>query len=129
MADGAFVFTKLIVGDLEKSAAFYKAVAGLTEVQRIDAVIGGRSITEIILAGNPPGPATLILFAYHDTPNPPAGDSILGFETRDIAAFVARVVAAGGSIVQDVVSLPEMALKYAFVKDNEGHLIEPLERG
>ena len=43
MVDGAFTFTKLIVGDLERSAAFYRDVCGLIEVNRISAnPTGGR---------------------------------------------------------------------------------------
>ena len=128
MSQGAFIFTKLIVGDLERSVAFYRDLVGLTEQQRIEANIDGRAITEIILGAEGAGPATLILFMYHDTPKPPAGESILGFDTKDIAAFVARAVAAGGSLMQGVTDLPDARLKFAFVRDNEGHMIEAIER-
>ena len=92
MSKGAFAFTNLIVGDLQRSAKFYAEVCGLTEQRRIGAVVGGRTITEVILGGDPPGPASLILFSYHDTNRPPEGDSILGFETADLEAFVARTL-------------------------------------
>jgi catechol 2,3-dioxygenase-like lactoylglutathione lyase family enzyme len=128
MSSDTFTFTKLIVGDLERSAAFYKSVCGLTEQTRIDATVDGRAITEIILAGAPSSPATLILFAFHDTPNPAVGDSILGFDTPDLAAFIGRAREAGGSLMQDIQALPEHGLKFAFVRDNEGHLIEALQR-
>jgi lactoylglutathione lyase len=128
MAAGAFTFTKLIVGDLDRSAAFYAAVCGLTEQQRIDAVVDGRAITEIILGGEGAGPAGLILFRFHDSAAPAPGDSILGFDTDDIDAFVERAIKAGGSLMQAVQSLPEFGLKFAFVRDNEGHLVEVLER-
>jgi lactoylglutathione lyase len=128
MADGAFAFTKLIVGDLERSAAFYRDVCGLAEVNRIDAESDGRALTEIILAGDPPAPATLILISYHGEPVAPRGDSVLGFYTADIDAFLERLVAAGGSVTSPVKALPEAGLKYAMATDNEGHIIEPLQR-
>jgi catechol 2,3-dioxygenase-like lactoylglutathione lyase family enzyme len=95
MPDGAFTFTKLIVGDVERSAAFYRDVCGLTEANRMSGEFDGRSLTEIILTADPPGPANLILIAYHGEP-PAAGDSILGFYTADIDAFLVRLEKAGG---------------------------------
>jgi predicted enzyme related to lactoylglutathione lyase len=127
MSNGDFAFTKLIVGDLDRSAAFYRDVFGLTEDRRIDATVTGRAICEIILTSPKPAPATLVLFAFLDQPKPAAGDSILGFYTSDIAALVERAVRAGGSIAQPIESMPEHGLKVAFVKDNEGHLIEVVE--
>ena len=43
-----FMFTKLLVNDLEKSAAFYSTVIGLIEMNRMEAEITGRKITEIV---------------------------------------------------------------------------------
>ncbi len=129
MADGAFAFTKLIVGDLERSAAFYRDVCGLTEANRISAESDdGRSLTEIILTATPAAAATLILITYHGEPAPAAGDSVLGFYTADIDAFLERLVKAGGKVTSPVKSLPEAGLKYAMATDNEGHIIEPLQR-
>ena len=121
----AFTFTKLIVGDVERAAAFYRDVCGLTEVNRISAESDGRSLTEIILNG---GPATLILICYHGEPTVPQGDSILGFFTADIDAFLDRLVKAGGKVTTPVQSLPEAGLKYAMTTDHEGHIIEALQR-
>jgi lactoylglutathione lyase len=128
MADGVFTFTKLIVGDLERSAAFYRDVCGLVEVNRISAESDGRPLTEIILAGQPPAPATLILISYIGQPVAPSGETVLGFYTADIDAFLERLVAAGGSVTSPVKALPEAGLKYAMATDNEGHIIEPLQR-
>ena len=129
MADGAFTFTKLIVGDLERSAAFYRDVCGLTEVNRISATgDDGRALTEIILGSKPSGPATLVLITYHGEPVSPRGDSVLGFYTSDIDAFLERVVAAGGRVTGAVKSLPDAGIKYAMTVDNEGHIVEALQR-
>lgn len=92
MVDGAFTFTKLIVGDLERSAAFYRDVCGMIEVDRISGESDGRTLTEIILASDPPAPATLVLINYHGEPVAPRRDSVLGFYTADIDAFLERLV-------------------------------------
>jgi catechol 2,3-dioxygenase-like lactoylglutathione lyase family enzyme len=127
MAADHFGFTKLIVGDLEKSAEFYKSVCELTEQARVDAAIEGRRISEIMFNPTGQGAATFVLLAYPDEPRPKGGEAILGFITEDVHAFVARAKAAGGTIAQDVASQPEHGVKVGFVRDIEGHLIEVVE--
>jgi predicted enzyme related to lactoylglutathione lyase len=119
-----FGFTKLQVADLEKSAAFYTRVAGLTQQTRVDTDSGGRKLSEIIFNPTRPGSATLVLIHYYDSPKPVVGELILGFETGDIDGFVARAVEAGGSIVREAWEMPEMKIRVAFVADPEGHVIE-----
>jgi catechol 2,3-dioxygenase-like lactoylglutathione lyase family enzyme len=119
-----FGFSKLVVGDLEKCAAFYKSVCGLTEQARVDAEIEGRAISEIMFNPTEENAATFVLLTYHDAPRPAVGELIVGFITKDIAAFVERARAAGGTIVQEVAPRPEHGVDVAFVRDPEGHLIE-----
>jgi catechol 2,3-dioxygenase-like lactoylglutathione lyase family enzyme len=127
MTGGNFGFTKLVVGDLEKSAAFYKSVCGYTEQARVNDVLAGRAISEILFEPAAPGGHTFVLLAFHDTTEPAAGEAILGFAVTDIVGFVARVRAAGGVVVDDVKAMPAHGVKVAIVKDIEGHLIEVVE--
>lgn len=127
MAADHFGFTKLVVGNLERSASFYKSVCELTEQGRVDATIDGRAISEIMFHATAPGAASFVLLSFFDTPEPGGGEVILGFVTPDVHAFVARARAAGGTVVEDVKSMPEHGVKVAFVKDIEGHLIEVVE--
>jgi len=127
MTKGVFSFTKLVVGDLDKSMAYYRDVCELAEDRRISEVIGGREMCEIIMTSPAPDAAALVLLSFLDSPKPAEGDSILGFRTTDIAAFVERAVKAGGSVMQPVVDMPQHGVKVAFVRDNEGHLIEVVE--
>ena len=122
-----FGFTKLVVGDLDKSAAFYEAVCGLTQQARIDAEIGGRKISEIIYDATGKGGGNFVLLAYHDTPSPAAGETITGFMADDVHAFVARAVAAGGKVYQEARDAAEHGLTVGFVTDPEGHLIEVIK--
>jgi len=122
-----FGFTKLQVGDLEKCAAFYKDVCGLVEATRVNTESAGRKLSEILFAPTAPGGATFVLIHYYDAPAPVSGELILGFTTRDIDAFVARVSAAGGAIERAPYAIPEMKLRVAFVRDVEGHLIEVVQ--
>lgn len=121
--------TKLVVADLERAKGFYEAVCGVREVRRIKGAVGSQPITELIMASDAPGGATLVLFHEHDKPAPPPGACVLVFETDDVDAFVARAEKAGGSVMQPTQRLPELDLSFAFVRDPEGHVLEPLRRG
>jgi predicted enzyme related to lactoylglutathione lyase len=122
-----FVFTKLVVGDLDKCATFYEAVCGLSQQARIDAVVDGRDITEIVYAPTNKGGANFVLFAYHDSPKPKRDETIIGFSTDDIEGFAARIRAHGGEVYQGPDDRPEHGLKVAFARDIEGHVIELIQ--
>ena len=125
----AFTMTKLVVSDLEAAITFYGAVSGLAPAQRIEGAVDGRPITEVIMGSAAPAAATLVLFSYHGVPAPPPGECMLVFDTDDLEGFVARAVAAGGSIMQPPQVLPQFGLSFAFVRDPEGHIVEALQRG
>lgn len=122
-----FGFTKLLVDDIERAADFYKEVCGLSETARVDAIINGRPISEILFAPTGQGAATFVLLKFLDAPKPTNDEVILGFITDDIEAFCARADAAGGRITQPIADNPEHGVKVAFVTDVEGHLIEVVE--
>ncbi len=123
-----FAMTKLVVGDLERAKAFYGPVCGLTEGRRIDGAVDGRPITELIMEAAQPGGATLVLFRFHDTPAPAAGECMLVFESDDAEAFARRAVEAGGTVMQAVQALPQFGLSFGFVRDPEGHIVEVIQR-
>jgi lactoylglutathione lyase len=126
MPDTHFGFTKLLVNDLALCAAFYTAVCGLTELARVDSEIEGRPIREIMYHPTEDGGATFVLLQFMDRPGA-GGDVILGFQTEDVASFVERALAAGGTLADPIKSLPEHGVKVAFVRDVEGHLLEVVE--
>lgn len=123
-ADAHFSFSKLLVEDLEKTAAFYQAVCGLVEQQRVDASINGRPIREITFLPTYPGGGSLTLLQFLDATKPQREELILGFTTSDIEAFIDRVRCAGGRVTDPIREMPEHHLRVAFVEDVEGHLIE-----
>jgi lactoylglutathione lyase len=126
---GHFGFTKLIVGDLDKSAKFYEAVIGLKPQARIEAEVDGRKITEIVYESTANGGANFVLIAYHDTPKTPAGELILGFLARDINEFMAKVKDAGGKVTTEPYeSANAGAMKVGFATDPDGHIIEVIQR-
>jgi lactoylglutathione lyase len=122
-----FSFTKLLVDDLEKTASFYKSVCGLVETGRVDAVIGGRKISEILFAAAYQGAPTFVLLKFLDAPKPTNDEVILGFITDDVVAFIERAVAAGGTVVDQPWDNVEHGVKVGFVTDVEGHLIEVVQ--
>ena len=122
-----FGFTKLLVVDLDRSAAFYREVFGLKETARIQSDIGGRALDEIILSPTGVGAATLVLLKFHDATAPSANEVILGFITADVDALTERAIVAGGSLVSEALEHPDIRVKVAFVADIEGHLIEVVQ--
>ena len=95
-----FGFARLVVRNLQREAAFYRAVMGYGEGQTIRASINGRPLEEIIFIND--GKAELILLAYDDGPAPSPTGVMLGFITQDLEAFEKRVVAAGGAVFQPI---------------------------
>ena len=120
----ALIMTKLVVADLEAASAFYGAVCGVVSVQRIE----DDSFAEIIMKAEP-GAGALVLITYKNQPAPVAGECVLVFETGDVAQFVERAVAAGGSVTQPATRIAALNLTYALVKDPEGHIVEAINRG
>jgi predicted enzyme related to lactoylglutathione lyase len=115
--------TKIIVADLDRSEAFYRAVCGFDEVERI----AGPGFVEAIMrpSGNPAG-AALVLLA--DGTTPPPGEAVLVFETDDVAAFAARIVAAGGEVTMPPQLYAEAGITFALFRDPEGHTLEAISR-
>jgi lactoylglutathione lyase len=119
-------FTKLIVHDLEKMAAFYHEAYGLHAVQRVRGErIGREEIDEIMLSADPNAAyGSLVLLRYLGRGPSPNGEVILGFTTDDLPALLERVRAAGGAITVPLRQMPERKLRVAFATDPEGHLAE-----
>jgi lactoylglutathione lyase len=119
-------FTKVIVHDLEKMAAFYRDVYGLHAVERVrGASIGDEQIDEIMLSRDPTARfGSLVLLKYLGRGSSPNGELILGFVTDDLPALLDRVRAAGGAVTAPIKEMPELHLRVAFAADPEGHLAE-----
>lgn len=121
----ALTMTKIVVADVDAAAAFYMAVCGFTIAQRIE----DDRFCEIILQSAEAASAALIVINYKGAPPATPGECILVFETSDIGAFVARVVAAGGSVTTPTQTIAALDLAYAMLCDPEGHIVEALQRG
>ena len=120
-------FTKLIVQDLDKVAAFYGAVCGLVEEAQADAEIAGRPIRELYFKSNPPGTGNFTLTKFLDVEKSTTESVILGFIADDIHRFVESAAAAGGVVVVAAYPQPEHGVHVAFVKDVEGNLIDVVQ--
>jgi len=125
----AFSFTKLVVHDVEKLAAFYRDVYGLHAVNRVRSEsIGGEEIDEIMLSPDPQAPfGSFVVLKYLGRAPSPTGEVILGFTTDDLPALLDRVCAAGGSVTAPPKDLPHLGVRVAFATDPEGHLAELVE--
>lgn len=124
-----FAFTKLVVKDLQAMATFYRSVCGYGEGQFLEAEIAGQPVAEIIFS-KPEGGAEVVLLTYLGGPLPSPSGVITAFNTPDLDAFEARVLAAGGTVVEPIKALEFGAtrMRIAFYADIEGFLLEVLER-
>lgn len=122
-------FTKIVVGDLERTAAFYKAVFDYRELQRVQSDVAGEPMDEIIMVRGEDmgGEVTLIVWKWPNRPAPKESDVILGFITSDVDTVVARAQAAGGKVVQMPRNQPEHGVRVAFIADVDGRLIEVVQ--
>lgn len=124
-----FAFTKLVVRDLERSAAFYRAVCGYGEGHLVRSTIAGRRMRELIFR-NAAGATEMMLLAYDDGPAPSGEGVITGFNTPDLDAFEARLLAAGGTVLDPIatIEIGDVKIRLAFYFDCEGYGVEAIER-
>jgi predicted enzyme related to lactoylglutathione lyase len=117
-------FTKLVVDDLERMAKFYIDVFGFTQLERIQSAIGNDPIEEILLGIDGGYEGGLVLLKFTGNAPPAAGESILGFQTDDMAGLVDRICAAGGAVHAPARHDAGSPYHVGFVTDPEGHLLE-----
>lgn len=124
-----FAFTKIVVNDLAKSAAFYRSVCEYDEGQLVEADLAGRPIAEVIFR-KPEGGMEFAILAYLDGVKSSSGDVIIAFDTADIDAFEARLLKAGGTIAGPIKALEfgGNKMRIAFYTDIDGYLLEVMER-
>jgi predicted enzyme related to lactoylglutathione lyase len=137
--------TNLVAKDWKRLAAFYEGVFGCVPIpperdlsgQWIEAVTGvpGARIqgVHLRLPGYGNGGPTLEIFHYnrHADASQPAVDrpgyAHIAFAVDDVAAARNAVLAAGGGVVGDVVSMEipgKGGITFAYVTDPEGNVIE-----
>lgn len=122
--DVRFMFTKLCVADLEKSAAFYAGLCGLIEMNRVEAEIMGKPVSEVVYQPTHPGGPLFVLAHFPDAPAPATDEVVLGFAAEDLEAFIERATQAGGRVLEDVREIPDSGMRVAFVADPDGHRIQ-----
>lgn len=87
----------------------------------------GGPIREITYLPTAEGGGSLTLIKFLNAAGPVKGESILGFVTTDIVAFLQRATENGGAITQAITDMPDYGIKVAFIEDPEGHLIEVVQ--
>jgi len=122
--DTDFMFTKLLVDDLEAAAAFYTSVCGLVEMHRVEAEITGRKVSEIVYLPTSQGGPMFILAKFSGAPKPANDQLILGFGTQDLDALLSRAEAAGGRVLEKSGADHPSGFRHAFVADPEGNWLQ-----
>lgn len=117
-----FILFKLIVADVAAATAFYQQVFGFSVRRRIE----GPGFFEVLLE-QAPGGFTLVLYQHRDGRPIDVGNAYgpLGFIVADIAAEIARSLAAGARLIEGPVEFE--GLQLAFLTDPDGHEIELIE--
>lgn len=129
-SDTDFMFVKLQVKDLEASVEFYTKVVGLVEMNRVEAEIAGRKVSEVVFMPTYPGGPMFILAHFQGTERPAGNEVILGLATTDIAGFIARAQHAGGRVLEAAREVPGMGgMQVAFIADPEGHVLQISQAG
>jgi predicted enzyme related to lactoylglutathione lyase len=124
------MFTKLIVDDEEKMAAYYAAVYGLNPAIRVagESVGGGEKFREVILTrGEDMSAGTLVMFKFVDRPAPRDQQVILGFVTEDLDALKEKIVANGGKLIGPTRDEVSHGVRVQFSEDPEGALSENVQ--
>jgi catechol 2,3-dioxygenase-like lactoylglutathione lyase family enzyme len=118
-------FTKLVVRDLQRSAAFYRAVCGYGEGQYVECRVADRPNQEIVFTG-PDGRMELCLTRFPDAAETAPGGVIAGFFTDDPEGFQERLLAAGGAVVQPFEPMDYLGqtVVVGFFTDPDGILLE-----
>lgn len=125
-----FVFTKLVVADEERMAAYYAGVYGMDLISRVEgnSASGAGAFREVILGrSETPHEGSLVIIRFLDRPAPREQECILGFLTDDLDALVARITASGGRLNGEIRELPEHGLRVVFSTDPEGHVAENVQ--
>lgn len=118
---------KLVIDDLEASAAFYTTVFGMVEMERIKVDVGIRyPLDEIILS---PGSAlankfALILLKYVGKAPPSSGDHLLCFAVMDLDEVLVQVQRMGGKVLRAPQMVRTGGSRMAIATDNAGNLME-----
>jgi len=125
MAPIPLSFTKLIVGDLERSAAYYEAVFGLSELYRVRGRIAGERFEQAVLGADGEMAGGLVLVRFTERDAPPTGGLLLGFVSDDLAALFDRALNAG-AIFHEATRAPEISgvALVGFLADPDGHVAE-----
>jgi len=79
----SFVFTKIVVDDLDAQATFYSTVLGQVVKHRFTGGEGQRAFEEIVMGSEAGDGPSLLLIRYARGDRPQPGEAVFGFAVAD----------------------------------------------
>jgi predicted enzyme related to lactoylglutathione lyase len=128
MLSAGYMQSKLVVSDLEKSAAFYGEVLELRQARRFEDMMNYRPMDEVMFEYASGESHPLVLIRFLDGDAPTHAQVVFVFFTDDIEAFLSRVEHCGGR-VSERRDDPAHRARIAFWYDPEGNLAETVQLG
>ena len=125
IAPGTIQF-KLVVTDLDKSSAFYRAVFQVHQAMRLTSSMDHRPMEEILLERANGELLPLVLIKFLDGSSPTHSQAVIVNFTDDIDGFLQRVERGGGRLSERRDDLEHKA-RIAFWYDPEGNLGETVQ--
>lgn len=127
MSNTSLYYVKLMVGDAEALAPFYREVFGMKETRRIYEPEHIRPHLEIYLSAGQT--EQLCLMQYINKPAPQPGEVRVAFTVGNVDDVVAASQARGGGIILPAETLQEHNFRWATITDPEDHAIEVMQFG
>ena len=127
MSNTSLYYVKLMVGDAEALAPFYRDVFGMKEIRRIHQPEHVRPHLEIYLSAAQT--EQLCLMEYINKPAPRPGEARVAFTVENVDAAVSAALAGGGSIILPAETLEQHNFRWATIADPEGHTLELMQFG
>ena len=126
----AWQFTSLETADLGRAESFYVGALGLKRVLQLTPPGGPVTKVAYNASGDPRSAEPLLILIHHSAPTPAQNRSSgakVGFRVPDARQAMARIRAAGFTVVAEAQDKPGAAMVQGVARDPDGVIVEIVE--